>query len=111
MTKLVCLQGPDFTDPDNKAFDFVVQLIENLKSKKRICLFTPSRLTVEMPASDERAQTSAEFCFLLRTAVRTQLFGLSKESDSLPIRLIFQQKGGRIAFLNMLMTSRQVGWP
>jgi hypothetical protein len=110
MTKLVCLQGPDFTDPDN-AFDFVVQLIENLKSKKTICLFTPSRLTVEMPASDERAQTSGEFCFLLRTAVRTQLFGLSSESDSLPIRLIFQQKGGRIAFLNILMTSRQVGWP
>jgi len=58
MTKLVCVQGPDFTDPDN-AFDFVVQLIENLKSKKTICLFTPSRLTVEMPASDERAQTPA----------------------------------------------------
>jgi hypothetical protein len=109
MTKLVCLQGPDFTDPD-KAYDFIVQWIENLKSKKKICLFTASRFTVEMPASDEHALTSAEFCSLLKTAIRTQLFGLSRESDRLPIRLNFQQEGGRIAFLNMLMSSRQVGW-
>ena len=96
--------------PDN-AYDFIVQLIENLKSKKKICLFTPSRFTVETPASNQHALASAEFCSLLQTAIRTQLFGLSRESDHLPIRLNFQQKGGRIAFLNMLMSSRQVGWP
>jgi hypothetical protein len=103
------LQGTDFEDED-KSFDLLVQLIERLKSKKKIVLFCASRFTIEMPASDQHALASAEFVSMLKTAIRTQLFGLSRESDRLPIRMNFQQEGGRIAFLNMLMSSCQIVW-
>ena len=55
-----------------------------------------------MRSADEHAFASAEMVRILRKAIRQQLFGLS-EDDPLPMRINFQQKGGRIAFPNMLM--------
>lgn len=110
LTRLVRIEGADFSDK-KKTFDFVLELIEQSKSKKQIVMFTPGRLAIQMPASNERALASAEILDMLKTAIHTQLFGLTLTSERLPIRINFHQKGGRITFLNPLMSSGQVTWP
>ena len=110
LTRLIVLEGAEFGDK-KKTAGLIVQLIDKSKSRKRIILFTPSRFTVEWPASDEHALAAAELCSLLKTGIRTQLFGLNSETERLPLRINFQQEGGRIIFLNTLMSSCQITWP
>jgi hypothetical protein len=105
LTRLVLLQGAELGDK-KKTAEVIVQLIEKSKSRKRVIVFTPSRFTLEMPAFDGHPLASAELCSLLKTGIRIQFFGLTGETDRLPFRINFQQEGGRIIFLNMLMSIR-----
>ena len=82
-------------------------MVEQTKTRKRIIVFTAQRFTIQMPCSDEHALAASEMVRILRKAIRKQLFGVT-EDDPLPIRINFQQEGGRIAFPNMLMSSRQI---
>jgi hypothetical protein len=90
------LTGSDFAD-EEKTFNFLLQLIEQTKTKKRIIIFTAKTFTIQMPSSDEHALASTEFVRILRKAIRTQLFGVT-EDDPLPMRIHVQQEGGRIFF-------------
>jgi len=111
LTRLIVLEGTDFEDK-KKTSDLVVQLLGQSKSRKRIIVFSPSRFTVQMPASDEHALAAAELCSLLKIGIRTQLFGLTRETEQLPLRINFQQDGSRIISLNnMLMSSCQITGP
>jgi hypothetical protein len=106
----VRLTGPDFDD-HQKSFDFLYQLAEQTKTRKRIVVFTSQRFTIQMPCSDEHAIAATEMVRILRKAIRQQMFGLLSDDEPLPMRINIQQEGGRIAFPNMLMSSRENPWP
>jgi hypothetical protein len=72
-------------------------LIEQTKTKKRIIVFTARTFKIQTPFSDEHALAASELIRILRKAIRTQLFGVT-EDDPLPIRINFQQQGGRNIF-------------
>ena len=110
LTRLVRLTGADSHD-QQKSYDFLCQLAEQTKTRKRIVIFTSQRFTIQMPSSDEHAIASTEMVRILRKAIRQQMFGLLSDDDPLPMRINIQQEGGRIAFPNMLMGSRENPWP
>lgn len=106
LTRLVHLRASDFADQE-MTFNFLSDLIEQTKTRKRIIVFTAQCFTIQMSCSDEHALAAAEMVRIWRTAIRKQLFGVT-EDNPLPIRINFQQEGGRIVFPNMLMSSRRI---
>ena len=83
----------DFVNND-ETHQLIRSSIEKAHSKKRIILFTAFRFTVQMPASNEHAQTAFEMLACLHRAIKEQLFGLTSEHDEIPSRLTMHQEGG-----------------
>ena len=105
LTRLVQLTGSDFADKEN-TFNFLLQLIEQTQTRKRIIVFTAQRFTIQLAYSDEHALAATELVRILRKAILKQLFGVT-EDDPLPIRINFQQ-GGRIFYAFVLMRNGQI---
>ena len=63
-----------------------------------------------MPASNEHALGAAQMLESIKNAIRIQLFGLTNSTERLPIRINFQQEGGKAILFTTLTRSGEFAW-
>lgn len=69
---------------DDNSHKLLSSLFKSTHIKKRIIILTPLRYTLPMLASI--AQTAFELLGYIRSAIEEQPFGVTSESDELPVR-------------------------